>query len=78
MDSVLAGESKASKVRKIIVLPISFVGSPQDMHCRYLDNIALVQQFGKPDLFIAMTCNPKWKEIQDELKGNKLHIIDLI
>jgi len=34
----------------------------------YLDAISLVQQFGKADLFITMTCNPDWKEIKDGLK----------
>ncbi|XP_075494884.1 uncharacterized protein LOC142532481 [Primulina tabacum] len=30
--------------------------------------MALVRTFGKPDLFITMTCNPEWKEIKDNLK----------
>ncbi|XP_041007529.1 uncharacterized protein LOC121252111 [Juglans microcarpa x Juglans regia] len=29
--------------------------------------MALVQRFGKPDIFLTMTCNPSWKEILDEL-----------
>lgn len=37
------------------------------MRCRYLDAMALVQWFRKPDLFITMTCNFEWKEIIDEL-----------
>ena len=34
----------------------------------YQDAMALVRTFGKPDLFITMTCNPKWEEIARELK----------
>ena len=34
---------------------------------RILDAMSLVQKFGKPDLFIIMTCNPGWEEIQNEL-----------
>jgi hypothetical protein len=30
--------------------------------------MAIVRTFGKPDLFITMTCNPKWKEITSALK----------
>ncbi len=30
--------------------------------------MALVRKFGKPDLFITMTCNPNWLEILHELK----------
>ncbi|PIA35178.1 hypothetical protein AQUCO_03600084v1 [Aquilegia coerulea] len=29
--------------------------------------MALVQKFGKPDLFLTMTCNPKWDEIINNL-----------
>nr|XP_016452982.1 PREDICTED: uncharacterized protein LOC107777468 [Nicotiana tabacum] len=32
-----------------------------------MDAIALVQRFGKPDLFIIMTCNPTWPEIKEHL-----------
>ncbi|XP_027174556.1 uncharacterized protein LOC113774189 [Coffea eugenioides] len=30
--------------------------------------MALVQKYGKPDIFLTMTCNPAWKEIQENLK----------
>ncbi|KAG5520326.1 hypothetical protein RHGRI_033033 [Rhododendron griersonianum] len=72
VDSVLGGESRGSMVGKKIVLPASFVGGPRDMRRRYLDAISLVQKFGKPDLFITMTCNPDWKEIKDYLKDGQL------
>ncbi|XP_059308268.1 uncharacterized protein LOC132059626 isoform X1 [Lycium ferocissimum] len=32
-----------------------------------MDAIALVQHFGKPDLFLTMTCNPAWPEIKEHL-----------
>ena len=32
-----------------------------------MDAMALVQRFGKPDLFLIMTCNPNWPEIKEEL-----------
>ncbi|KAL8614849.1 hypothetical protein ACOMHN_063199 [Nucella lapillus] len=31
------------------------------------DAMAYVRKYGKPDLFITTTCNPKWEEIQREL-----------
>ncbi|XP_019238028.1 PREDICTED: uncharacterized protein LOC109218148 isoform X1 [Nicotiana attenuata] len=37
------------------------------MRQRYIDAIALEQHFGKPDLFITMTCNPSWTEIKEHL-----------
>ena len=30
--------------------------------------MTVVQVYGKPDLFITMTCNPKWTEITDNLR----------
>ena len=39
LDSVLAGESRASKIDKRIVLLPSFVGGLRDMRHRYLDAI---------------------------------------
>jgi len=30
--------------------------------------MALVRMFGKPDLFITMTCNPNWPKILYELR----------
>ncbi|XP_074292530.1 uncharacterized protein LOC141619414 [Silene latifolia] len=36
--------------------------------------MALVQKYGKPDLFITMTCNPNWPEIKAELSpGEEAH-----
>nr|XP_027114315.1 uncharacterized protein LOC113732586 [Coffea arabica] len=38
------------------------------MRRRYLDAMSLVQKYGKSDIFLTMTCNPAWKEIQCNLK----------
>ena len=32
-----------------------------------MDAMALVQTYGKPDIFLTMTCNPSWEEILNEL-----------
>ncbi|KAL6223330.1 hypothetical protein ACLB2K_006717 [Fragaria x ananassa] len=37
------------------------------MHQRYQDAMTLVQKYGKPDIFLTMTCNPNWEEIITEL-----------
>ncbi|XP_058189254.1 uncharacterized protein LOC131306843 [Rhododendron vialii] len=41
------------------------------MRKRYLDAMTLVQRYGKPDLFLTMTCNPNWLEIRAELKQHE-------
>ncbi|XP_062201341.1 uncharacterized protein LOC133903879 [Phragmites australis] len=33
-----------------------------------MDVMALVQKYGKPDIFLTMTCNPNWEEILRELE----------
>uniref|UniRef100_A0A453JV05 ATP-dependent DNA helicase n=1 Tax=Aegilops tauschii subsp. strangulata TaxID=200361 RepID=A0A453JV05_AEGTS len=37
------------------------------MRRRYMDAMALVRRYGKPDIFLTMTCNPNWDEIRQEL-----------
>jgi len=56
---------------KAIILPSSFQGSPRNMQQNYQDAMAIVRKYGKPDLFITVTCNPKWNEIQDNLKSGQ-------
>nr|XP_027067565.1 uncharacterized protein LOC113693193 [Coffea arabica] len=68
LDSVSIGQTAGSKVGRKVILPGSFIGGSRDMRRRYLDAMALVQKYGKPDIFITMTCNPAWKEIQENLK----------
>ncbi|GFS63324.1 helitron_like_N domain-containing protein [Trichonephila inaurata madagascariensis] len=55
-------------------LPSSFIGSPRAMQQNFQDAMSVVRDFGKPDLFLTFTCNPKWKEIKDNLfPEQKLH-----
>lgn len=37
------------------------------MKRRHMDAMALVQKYGKPDIFLTMTCNPNWEEIVNKL-----------
>ncbi|PWZ33301.1 ATP-dependent DNA helicase PIF1 [Zea mays] len=67
VDSMLDGDIRAEKVGKRTVLSTSFIGGPRDMKRRYMDAMALVRKFGKPDIFLTMTCNPNWDEIRREL-----------
>nr|GMC95880.1 uncharacterized protein LOC109215991 [Ipomoea batatas] len=55
-------------VGRRVILPVSFIGGPRDMRRRYMDAMSFVQRFGKPDLFITVTCNPNWPEIKELLK----------
>src|SRR3989440_3144955 len=59
------------KVGKKIILSSSFTGSTRYMQQLYQDSMAIVREFGKPDLFVTVTCNPTWPEIADELLPNQ-------
>ena len=66
-DAVLRGDSEGSTVGMKMVLPSTFVGGPRSMTQLYHDAMAIVRRYGKPDLFLTVTCNPKWPEITNEL-----------
>ncbi|GMF54686.1 unnamed protein product [Phytophthora fragariaefolia] len=56
-------EDFLNQVGKRIVLPDSHSRSPRNMYKHYQESMAIVREYGKPDAFITMTCNPKWVEI---------------
>lgn len=55
----------------MFILPSSFIGSPRALQQNYIDAMSLVQKYGKPDLFITMTCNSKWEEIVSNIRKNE-------
>jgi hypothetical protein len=61
-----ANENGLTLGRKVI-LPSTFIGSTRHMYLRYLNSMSLVQRFGKPDLFITVTTNPRWPDITQNL-----------
>ncbi|KAF7815403.1 uncharacterized protein G2W53_029372 [Senna tora] len=66
-DSFEAGINISGHLGRRIILPSSIVGCPRDMSERFQDAMRFVGVFGKPDLFLTMTCNPSWDEIRDLL-----------
>ena len=49
------------------ILPPTYYGSPRWYNKKYLDGMALVRQFGCPNLFLTITANAKWPEITESL-----------
>src|ERR1043165_9077961 len=70
MDAMHAGDNNNNVGRRII-LPSSFAGGPRQMYQLYQDAMTIVSHFGKPDLFVTFTCNPKWPEVTRELLPNQ-------
>ena len=50
-------------VGRSVILPSTYVGGPRAVQQNYQDAMAIVAKYGKPDLFITFTCNPKWDEV---------------
>lgn len=63
------GETQSKNIGHHIILPASFIEGPHDMRRRCLDAMALVQKFGKPNIFLTITCKRSWPEIKSELRS---------
>jgi len=67
LTAIVDGDGYPCNVGRITILPLTFTGGPSYMHERQQDTMAYVRKYGHPDLFITMTCNPNWPEIQNNL-----------
>jgi hypothetical protein len=60
-------ENENKEPGKMVILPSSFKGSPRSMQQHYQDAMSIVRKYGKPDLFLTFTCNPRHKDIVENL-----------
>ncbi|XP_074265742.1 uncharacterized protein LOC141588186 [Silene latifolia] len=67
IDSYAAGQTRGGNIGTCFILPASFIGCDRDFRRRYLCSMTVVQCYGKPDIFLTITCNPRWPEIEREL-----------
>ena len=65
LDAAAVGD--LVQVGRKIILPPTITGSPRFYVEKFQDAMAIVRKFGKPTLFITMTCNPEWPEITESL-----------
>ncbi|KAE9002551.1 hypothetical protein PR001_g18217 [Phytophthora rubi] len=56
-----------NQIGKRIVLPSTHSGSRRAMYKSYQYSMAIVREYGKPDVFVTMTCNPTWEEIEEKI-----------
>ena len=73
LKDAIAKDGNINDVGKLVILPSSFTGSPRHMHEYTQDAMTYVRNYGRPDLFVTFTCNPKWEEIQVELLPGQTH-----
>ncbi|XP_057453106.1 uncharacterized protein LOC130744967 [Lotus japonicus] len=62
-EAMSRGETDPSFLGTRIVLPASFIGGKRYMFDCCQDAMAICKRYGYPDLFITVTCNSAWKEI---------------
>lgn len=53
---------------KVQLKMATFNGGGRNMKKKYYGATALVQKYGRPNIFLTMTCNLNWDEITIELK----------
>ena len=66
-DSLLAADSEPRQVGQRVVLPATYTGWPIYMHEKQCNSMAYIRRMGRPDIFITMTCYPKWPQIMEIL-----------
>lgn len=66
-DAITGGDIDLNDLGQRFVLPSSYIGGPRHMQQRFQDAMAMARYYRKVDLFVTMTANPEWVEIQQEL-----------
>ena len=67
---------------KKVIMTESVTGTPNWLRIRFERALAIHQYFGKPALFLTMTTNPSWPEIQEAIQldgpGLTVHRPDIV
>lgn len=70
MKDALQSNESTRDIGQLVILPSTFTGGPRYLHEKTQDAMTYVRHYGKPDLFITITCNPNWIEIKENLHQN--------
>ncbi|XP_057724049.1 uncharacterized protein LOC130940009 [Arachis stenosperma] len=70
------GDVDACSIGTRIVLLSSFTGGRRYMFNNCQDAMSICKQYGYPDLFITITCNPSWLEFQRYTERSHIAISD--
>lgn len=67
VDTLTRDDVDSERIGQHVILPSSYTGGDRYMQQRYQNAMAINRHLSKPTLFITMTANPSWPEIQREL-----------
>lgn len=70
------GDVDAITIGARVVLPSSFVDGFRYMFNNCHDAMTICNRFGYPDLFLTITCNPKWPKIERYVDSKGLNTFD--
>ncbi|PIA51519.1 hypothetical protein AQUCO_01100400v1 [Aquilegia coerulea] len=68
LTDIVTNGHNPNDIGKKSILPSTHLGSPRHMYEIYQDSMAITRYYKHPDIFMTVTANPKWPEIQNELK----------
>ncbi|XP_012847884.1 PREDICTED: uncharacterized protein LOC105967828 [Erythranthe guttata] len=71
-EKIFKGDTEGKSVGQHIIIPRSFTAGPRYMFNNFVDALQICNWIGFPTLFITITCNPQWPEIQRVLKDTNL------
>ncbi|XP_049316467.1 uncharacterized protein LOC125779283 isoform X2 [Bactrocera dorsalis] len=67
LRDAMIGDADITDIGRLYILPSTYIGSPRHMHEYSQDAMTYVRNYGRPDLFVTFTCNPKWPDITNLL-----------
>ena len=67
LRDAINNDADTAQLGQLCILPATFTAGPRYMHARTQDAMIYVRHYGRPDLFITFTCNPRWPEVQEQL-----------
>ena len=71
LDGINAGDYEDTGNN--VILPSSFIESPRHFYNCYLNDMAIADAFGPPDIFATMTTNPNWPEVKRNIGKHQTH-----
>lgn len=67
-DTVRNGDLNSSNVGKSVIFPAGYIGSRRYMQQNFQDALVVCRHVGHPDIFLTMTCDLMWEEIQQMMQ----------
>ncbi len=66
-EETRSGAGYIDEPRRDSYLPDSVHGSQRHLGALVMNALMLVSEYGYPHIFLTLTCNPEWPEIQSQL-----------